>query len=81
MGERKKRALRVQFDRSVKLEFHGVKINSDGGVTGRVRKEQIEQRNIPKTGSSSTKAQFRVDSEIIILERTPDRRENPNHVR
>ena len=32
MGERKKRALRVQFDRSVKLEFHGAKITSDGGI-------------------------------------------------
>jgi len=32
MGERKKRALRVQFDRSVKMEFHGAKITSDGGI-------------------------------------------------
>jgi hypothetical protein len=32
MGECKKKALRVQFDRSVKLEFHGAKITSDGGI-------------------------------------------------
>ena len=29
MGESKKRALRVEFDKSVKLEFHGAKISSD----------------------------------------------------
>ena len=32
MGERKKEALRVQFDPSVRLEFHGAKLTSDGGL-------------------------------------------------
>jgi hypothetical protein len=32
MGERKKRALRVEFDKSVKLEFHGARISSDAGL-------------------------------------------------
>ena len=32
MGESKKRALRVEFDKSVKLEFHGAKISSDAGL-------------------------------------------------
>ena len=32
MGESKKEALRVQFDPSVKLEFHGAKLTSDGGL-------------------------------------------------
>ena len=32
MGDGRKRALRVQFDRSVKMEFHGAKITSDGGI-------------------------------------------------
>ena len=32
MGDGRKRALRVQFDRRVKLEFHGAKITSDGGL-------------------------------------------------
>jgi hypothetical protein len=29
MGESKKDALRVNFDRKLKLEFHGVKVTSD----------------------------------------------------
>jgi len=32
MGDRRKRALRVQFDGKLKLEFHGTKITSDGGI-------------------------------------------------
>jgi hypothetical protein len=32
MGESRKEALRVQFDPSVKLEFHGAKVTSDGGL-------------------------------------------------
>jgi len=31
MGERKE-PLRVAFDRRIKLEFHGAKITSDGGL-------------------------------------------------
>jgi len=32
MGEAKKRPLRVDFDRTIKLEFHGSKISSDAGL-------------------------------------------------
>ena len=32
MGESKKNALRVNFNRKLKLEFHGVKVNSDTGL-------------------------------------------------
>lgn len=32
MGEARKDALRVEFDRSVKLEFHGSTISRDGGL-------------------------------------------------
>jgi len=32
MGERKKDALRVNFDRKLKLEFHGMKVTSDAGL-------------------------------------------------
>ena len=32
MGERKKPPLRVDFDRGIKLEFHGATVTSDGGL-------------------------------------------------
>ena len=32
MGESKKDALRINFDRKLKLEFHGVKVTSDAGL-------------------------------------------------
>jgi len=32
MGEARKDALRLDFDRKLKLEFHGTKVTSDGGL-------------------------------------------------
>ena len=32
MGDRRKQALRVQFDGKIKLRFHGAKITSDAGM-------------------------------------------------
>jgi len=32
MGEERKEALRVDFDRSVKVEFHGANVTSDAGL-------------------------------------------------
>ena len=31
MGEARKDVLRLDFDRRLKLEFHGIKVTSDGG--------------------------------------------------
>ena len=32
MGEAGKHALRVAFDRAIKLEFHGARVSSDAGL-------------------------------------------------
>ena len=32
MGERRRKALQVDFDRSVKIEFHGATVTSDAGL-------------------------------------------------
>ena len=32
MGEARKDVLRLDFDRRLKLEFHGAKVTSDGGL-------------------------------------------------
>ena len=32
MGERKKRTLRLDFNRRLKVEFHGAKVATDGGL-------------------------------------------------
>ena len=32
MGDRRKRALRIQFDGKLRREFHGAKITSDAGL-------------------------------------------------
>jgi len=44
MGESKKDALRVNFDRKLKLEFHGVKVTSDAGLLAMIESELTDSR-------------------------------------
>jgi len=36
MGEARKDALKLDFDRRLKLEFHGIKVTSDAGLRWRI---------------------------------------------
>ena len=48
MGESKKDALRVNFNKKLKLEFHGVKVTSDQYSARSTKKFLIVQRNFFK---------------------------------
>ena len=50
MGDRRKQALRVQFDDKLKLEFHGAKIASDAGLLA--LREQGEVFRLTEKGST-----------------------------
>ena len=50
MGDRRKQALRVQFDGKLKLEFHGAKIASDAGLLA--FREQDEAFRLTEKGST-----------------------------
>ena len=53
MGESRKRPLRVEFDKSVKLEFHGARVSSDAGLL--LHRELDEMLGLTEqTGTSLT---------------------------
>ena len=41
MGERRKDALRLDFDRKVKVEFHGTKVTSDAGLLAYRKMDEV----------------------------------------
>ena len=48
MGEGQKGPLRVEFDREIKLEFHGARVSSDGGLLiyrGSLRADGLRRDN------------------------------------
>jgi len=57
MGERKKGPLRMRFDWEIKLEFHGAKVSSDGGLLiYRELDEALGLTNLAETRLSELRA-------------------------
>ena len=48
MGKRRKDALRVNFDRKLELEFHGVKVTSDTNIARRYVIFQMAEVAVPR---------------------------------
>ena len=54
MGEARREALRVSFDRSIKLEFHGAKVSSDSGLVTYRDRDEARQLTAMATEPSSS---------------------------
>jgi hypothetical protein len=68
MGEKAKEALRVQFDKRLRLEFQGVRITSDGGLLAcRELDGALELTEIAPTYLEETREGRNVQHEIVPL--------------
>jgi len=68
MGEKTKESLRVQFDKHLRLEFHGARITSDAGLLAcRELDGALELTEIAPTYLSETRGGRNVQHEIVPL--------------
>jgi len=74
MGEARKDALRLDFDHKLKLEFHGTKVTSDGGLLayweldyaiGLTSSVDSELRDI-RTGKNNPTRSYRIAQAVNI---------------
>ncbi|MEE9294846.1 MAG: transposase [Phycisphaerae bacterium] len=68
MGEARREALRVGFDRSIKLEFHGAKVSSDGGlVTYRDLDEALQLTAMAKEKLTDFRTGDNIQHDLVAL--------------
>ena len=68
MGEKTKEALRVQFDKRLRLEFHGARITSDAGLLAcRELDGALELTEVAPTYLEETREGRNVQHEIVPL--------------
>jgi hypothetical protein len=68
MGEKAKEALKLQFDKRLRLEFHGARITSDGGLLAcRELDGALELTEVAPTYLRETRGGRNVQHEIVAL--------------
>ncbi len=68
MGEACREALRVGFDRSIKLEFHGAKVSSDGGlVTYRELDEVLQLTAMGTEALTDSRTGDNIQHDLVAL--------------
>jgi len=60
MGESRKDALRVDFDKKLKLEFHGTKVTSDAGL---LAYRELDEALGPTTTIESNQRAYRCSNQ------------------
>jgi hypothetical protein len=64
MGQARKDALRLHFNRRVKVEFHGTKVTSDAGLLAYRELDEALRKALPTTATSSAHAIIRCSASI-----------------